>query len=237
MTWAVAAATALFGTFALALLVFIIIQRDHPVMKLAQGSFLAAMTAACLLQISFTFTFMPLQDIYCRLSGPLVLVPMTFVGAVCVGRVWRVYRTLSFAQTFATKQRSTSCNLSESFINLLSILAELPLRFCSCCKKEKGGARNLRHRGRQSIKIAVTAEETLSLIVLLTLPQLVVQVVASVLSDSTLGTRLDPTGNIGCVACDSEALWAFYFGIAYVAFIYMVAVTVAWISRSLPHRQ
>ena len=233
MTWAIAAATAFFGMFALFLLVFIIIKRDHPVMKLAQGSFLAAMVAACVLQICATFTFLPLYDAFCRLSGPLVLLPMTFVGAVCVGRVWRVYKTLSFAQTFATKQEKSCCSLADGFVNFLSTLASLPLWFRPCCTRKNVNASNQR-RHRQSIKVTVTAEETMSLIGMLTLPQLTVQVVASIWFESGLETQLDPTGNIGSVTCDNNARWAFYFGVAYVAFIYSMAVIVAWISRSLP---
>ena len=235
MTWAIAAATALFGLFALFLLAFIVIKRDHPVMKLAQGSFLAAMVAACVLQICFTFTFLPLHDAFCRMSGPLVLVPMTFVGSVCVGRVWRVHKTLSFAQKFAINEDKSCCSFADGCMNFLSTLASLPLWFRPCCKKTDGTATN-RRRHRQSIKVTVTSGETISLICMLTLPQLVVQVVASIWTDGGLETQLDhpTTGTIGCVACDNEASWAFYFGVAYVAFIYSVAVVVAWISRSLP---
>lgn len=230
MTWAIAAATALFALF---LFVFVIIKLDHPVMKLAQGPLLAAMVAACLLQICFTFTFLPLYGTFCRLSGPLVLVPMTFVGSVCVGRVWRVYKTLSFAQKFAINDNESGCSLADGFTNFLSTLASVPFWFRPCCKKKDGKATNQRRHG-QSIKVTVTAGETMSLIGMLTLPQLAVQVVASIWFESGLDTQLDPTGNIGCVACDNDASWAFYFGVAYVAFIYSVAVIVAWISRSLP---
>ena len=227
MKIALTVATTVFATLALLLFVFIIWKRHHPVMKLTQGSFLAAMTGACLVQIACTFTFLPTEDVFCQLSGPLVLVPMTFVGAVCVGRIWRVYKTLSFAQNFAQGDKKR-CSLSENFMILLSSLAALPFCFL-WWRKKKGAGANL----RQSIKVTVSAEETVSLICMLTLPQLVVQVVASAVSGGQLETQLDSTGNIGRVVCEENG-WAFYFGICYLAFVYLLAVFMAWISRSLP---
>jgi hypothetical protein len=68
---------AIFGLLAAFCFIVIVANREHPVMRLAQGSFLAAIAAACFLQTGFSFTYIP-GDKFCNMRGPLVQVPITF---------------------------------------------------------------------------------------------------------------------------------------------------------------
>jgi len=147
---------------------------------------------------------------------------MTFVGACLVGRVWRVFTTLSTAQSFARMNKKT-CDVSEYFISLLTFLANVPF----CCKKD------LVHR-RRSLRQTVTEKQTWGLICILTLPQLVFQVLTSALIDRQLEMEFDVRGDNGRVVCDANGRWALATGIGYAALVYLIAVFVAWISRSLP---
>jgi hypothetical protein len=222
-----AVAIGIFGTFALILLFLIIVKRNHAVMKLAQGSFLGLIAGAALIEITCSFVFLPTRDIYCKLQGPLVIVPMTFIASCLVGRIWRVYKVLSVMNRFArleTTQRR--CGNGDWLISALYFLARLPL---CCCKGNKPPA-----VGRQNFRQAVSAQETLSLIVVLTLPQLILQVLVAALVNWELEEQLDESGNIGRVVCGDSDDWALNVGMAYAAAIYMLAVIVAWISRTLP---
>jgi hypothetical protein len=216
----------IFGSLALFMFVFVLYHRNHPVMMLAQGYFLAAMTGACLFEIVATFLFLPTRDSFCALAGPLILIPMTFIAASLVGRICRVYRTLAVAQRFArTPDGATSCDWEDRFIGALFAFANLPL---NCTKKSKP------LRRQSGLRQTATANETISLIFLLTLPQVLVQVIVSALHDRFLEEVLDPLGNVGHVACNRNGRWAITSGIAYTAFVYMIAVIAAWVSRSFP---
>jgi 7 transmembrane sweet-taste receptor of 3 GCPR len=226
MTITLSVMIGIFGSLALFMFVFVLYHRNHPVMMLAQGSFLAAMTGACLFEIVATFLFLPTRDLYCALAGPLILIPMTFIAASLVGRICRVYRTLAVAQRFARNPEvGASCDWEDRFIGTLFAFANLPL---VCATKSKPLKR------QSGLRQTATANETVSLIFLLTLPQVLVQVLVSALNDRFLEVVLDPLGNVGHVTCNRSGRWATTFGISYTAFVYMIAVVAAWVSRSLP---
>ena len=220
-------AIGIFGSVALGLLLTIIVQRNHAVMKLAQGSFLGLIAGAAFVEIVCSFVFLPTRDIHCKLQGPLVIVPMTFIASCLVGRIWRVYKVLSVMNRFARLEpNQRRCGNGDCLISTLYFLARLPL---ICCNGNKKPA-----VGRQNFRQAVSAQETLSLIVILTLPQVILQVLASTLFNWELEEQLDESGNIGRVVCGESDDWAFNVGMAYAAAVYMLAVIVAWISRTLP---
>lgn len=224
-----AVAIGVFGSIAGAMCLFIVVQRNHAVMKLAQGSFLAAIAGGCCLQIAGSFAFLPTQDIFCRLQGPLVFIPMTFVASCLVGRIWRVYKVLSVMNQFARldSPQNTSIASGDCLILALSFLARLPL----CCTKRSNQSSSLRRSHRQT----VSAEETASLIGILTLPQVFIQILASSLVPNwNLVEELESSGNVGRIVCDSNGDWALATGIAYAAAVFLLAVVVAWISRTLP---
>ena len=134
---------------------------------------------------------------------------------------------LSTVQKFGRlTSKKTGCDWGDHFISALSFLAKLPF-----CFTRNGASSPGRRKG---LRQTASASETTSLICILTLPQLIMQVVVAALSDSTLETELDPTGNIGRVVCGQDEGWVLGAGIGYAAFVYMLAVTAAWVSRSLP---
>jgi hypothetical protein len=222
-----AVAIGIFGTIALVLLFLIILKRDHAVMKLAQGSFLGLIAGAAFIEIVCSFVFLPTKDIFCKLQGPLVIVPMTFIASCLVGRIWRVYKVLSVMNRFARLDKNLRrCGNGDWLISSLYFLARLPLGCCSATKKPGVGSQNFRQ--------AVSAQETLSLIVILTLPQLILQILVAALVKRELNEQLDKTGNIGRIVCGDSDDWALNVGMAYAAAVYMLAVIVTWISRTLP---
>lgn len=219
-------AIGIFGTIALGIFIFIFVQRNHAVMKLAQGSFLGAIAGAAFMEIVCTFVFLPTQDIYCKLQGPLIFIPMTFMASCLVGRIWRVYKILAVMNRFARLDKHNKGH-GDCIISFLYGLARLPF---SCCSNRTPPTAQSRKNFRQ----AVSANETLSLIVLLTLPQFLFQVIIAAMSTVGLETQLDDTGTIGRIVCSTNDDWVINVGMSYVAAVYALAVVVAWISRSLP---
>jgi hypothetical protein len=241
---------AITGTFALACFVAIVVYRQHAMMRLAQAPFLAVMAAACLVQIVFSFTHLPIQDGYCRWRGPLVQLPIALVGAVLVGRVWRVYGTLSTVQRLGRTTSSTVGSSSSSettkkkpwvdtyVVGCLDALARIPYTLLSLssvvCRCKKNKESGIRRRPRKSIRSAVTAEETWCLIGMLILPQVVLQIYAALHENAQLVTELNELGTMGRVVCGNVDHWIALVGTGISCCLYLLAVIMAWLSRDLP---
>jgi len=115
-------------------------------------------------------------------------------------------------------------------IDGLTFLAELPFRIASCCDAERAK----RKAPRRSVRKAVTAGETASLVCMLTFPQLVLQVFGSAYYDRDLTVQYDLDVNAGRIVCADSGKWVEDVGIGLAVLIYILAVSVAWISRMLP---
>jgi hypothetical protein len=224
---------AVFGAFALFCFVFILRHKEHLVMKLAQGGFLAALAGSCLALVAFSFTYFPTNDVFCRLQGPLVLFPLTLVIAILVGRLWRVYVTLSVAIDIGRHREAdptppTRCSRlkpCQRIVSLLSFLAGLPF-YLQHPKKRKSYVPSLRQK--------VTAKETASLIAMLTFPQFVLQIFGAAYYDRHVEFQFDANSNIGRYMCSYDGEWTTKFGRWMIAVMFVLAVIVAWVSRELP---
>jgi 7 transmembrane sweet-taste receptor of 3 GCPR len=244
-------AIGLCGAFALALVIFCTVRRHHAAMRLAQGNFLTAISIGCFVQIVCSFALFPTKDMYCRFFGVVGLLPMTFVAACMVGRIWRVYRTLAKVHQLGRrpgrrpgpqnqlvspqpKRRQSLANVTgDSVVSALTSIANLP--FVSPNNKREG--RDARHRNSRplgGVRQAITARETTSLVVALTLPQLILQVLAVTLADRELVLDTDVTGSFQRLACGKDGRWATLVGTVYVVIVCMLAVGLAWVSRDLP---
>lgn len=214
----ISVAIAVVCSFALYCLKVIIMQRQHTIMRIAQGTLLAIMTASCFVQSFFAFTFIP-RETFCALRGPLVLVPITLVASVLVGRAWRAYRTLSSVNSFGRGTAMTPSRAQDLFVQLLNALALIGHR-----SKEQS----------QGLRSAVSEKDSMVLITMLTLPQVALQIVSAVIHDGGVIMEFTPVGDIGREICSREARWVVLTGTAYATFVYILAFLMAWISRDLP---
>jgi hypothetical protein len=218
------------GMFAFVCFGAIVVYRQHAMMRLAQAPFLALMAAACLVQIVFSFTHLPLDDWYCQLRGPLVQLPIALVGAVLVGRVWRVYGTLSAVQRLGRSSESQPW-LDTYVVGCLDALARIPYSLWSSCHSSK----NSKSKGpRKSIRSAVTATETWCLIGMLIAPQVALQIYAALHDNARLVTELNELGTAGRVVCGNVDHWITLVGTGISCGLYLLAVILAWLSRDLP---
>ena len=219
------------GAYALALMIFIIVKRNHAVMRLAQGSFLAAICAGCLMQIVFSFVLLPTRDVHCRLVGVLCLVPMTFVASCMVGRIWRVYQTLSNANRFGRNQdnrRSILSTTGDSVVYALTSIANL-----TALTPNKHG-RSAALARRSSVRQSISAKQTVGLVLFLTMPQLLLQLLVASLVDRGMVLSTDITGSFQKRVCEERYSWVSVAGTGYVVFVCILAVALAWIARDLP---
>jgi hypothetical protein len=213
-------------------------------MKLAQAPFLAALAGCCFVSIAFTFTFLPTRDVFCRLRGPMILVPVTIAAAIMVARTWRIYVTLSVALSLGRQgkkgKRLAGTDLGQRLVTLLSFLSQLSLLLCQnpCKKKSRTtlGRSKTRRRMKSvpTLRQAVTAEETTCLITILSLPQVFLQIFAVFYYDKKLELDLDVNANIGRVVCTESSDWNLLAGFCLAAAAFSLAVVVSWISRNLP---
>jgi hypothetical protein len=214
------------GGFGLYCLIFVFWHRNSPVMKLAQGGLLGALAAACVLATVFSFSFLPMNDVFCKLRGPMVQVPLTFCGAILVGRVWRIYSALGAANSLGKLNHNNNRSAVEAlFVKSLDCMAG----FSICCQTAEG-----RRPSTSGFRRVVTARETYGLIGILTAPQIVLHVIIIFVTSGGLETEYDLSGTIGRVVCSSEGKWAFLVSAGITAFTYFLAVLMAWISRDLP---
>ncbi len=250
------------GTFALACLVFVVAHRKHPVMQLAQSPFLAALAAMCLVQTVFSFTYMPMSNLFCNLTGVFVLVPVHAVAAILIARMWRVHTTLASAnvlgrrsdtkvQDGAAEDNKTSgkskiaqrcslvgCFQEDGVMQFLTWLARLPFKVASRVPKCGGkypSQKNVRiTASRSSIRQSATTGETAILIVLLTLPQLALQLFGVAFYRKQVEIVYNSDRDFGREMCSSQGEWVSWTGIALFSVAYFLAVLVAWTSRRLP---
>jgi len=240
---------AIVGTFVLLCLLYIIRHRQHPIMQLSQAPFIATLTGCALVQTIFSFAYLPIRDLFCNMIGPLVLIPLHLAAAIMVGRLWRVQKTLATANFIGRRATMTAqtqreqeawyrnwrpcqCDPSVLVIEALTWIANLPFSWPFFSKKNRS-ARG-RKSPRESIRQTATAKECLSLIILLTLPQFVLQVFGSIYFDRDLEPQFDLDTRMGRIVCASYGKWVESVGIGLASLMYVVAVVVAWISRQLP---
>ena len=220
------------ASIALFMLIYLIVQREQAILKLAQGNFLAAISLACFVQIVCSFVFLPTYSIFCGLFGMLILLPMTFVASCLVGRVWRVHKTLFIAQTLGRRTvmrglqqqgAKQAEQVEDGLLGFLDFLAKLP---CRCSKSTPMNT-------RRSIRNTVSDWETMGLIGMLTMPQLFFQLAVAI-NGRTLVSIEDEGGAVSRMSCDVAGRWTTAVGLSYLMIIYILAVSMAWVSRSLP---
>jgi hypothetical protein len=223
-------ASSVIGCYAIYCFGFIVWHRKHPVMQLSQGSLLSAIAFFCFLIALFSFTFLPTNDSFCSMNGPLVHVPITAIGAILLGRVWRIYSTLNVANALGRCQMKNS-KVETRFVQILDYLSGSQ----SCCNFSSFQTNDYQAdtKRRTSFRRTVTALETARLICILTFPQIVLQITSSIFVEDGLDIEVTPEGNVGRVVC-SNVSWVRISTTCISAFVYFLAVLMAWISRDLP---
>jgi hypothetical protein len=237
-----------FTLLSMGMLGVIIYHRKNKLMTLAQGGLLGFLVFNSMIAMGSSFMFFPINDWFCRLSGPFCLIPNTFVAAILVGRLWRVYMTLSVAnamgRTSTKKDDNDEKSMSRCPISFaisehdfMSALGWLALNKCFPPPKDSNTKKSTVGRGRTSFRSTTTLSDTVRLIVMLTLPQIILQIAGAILYPALVDIQLvdGGAGNFGRQYCVREGgRWTYMVGLIWLGLVYCLAVLVAWISRNMP---
>jgi len=231
------------------MLYLIIRYRNHEVMTMAQAGSLGWLSSTSLIVIVFSCTMLPTNDLFCRFNS-LLLIPATIIPSIMVGRLWRVYATLMAASRLGRKRFSNNESRNEAqkrlanasqqteqhLMNLLSFVA---LSRCAVCKKNGITFRcNADRSNSMTIRTKTTRWDTIRLVLVLSLPQIVLQVFSVVAYDSHVQLQLAPNGKYASQVCYRESSTSydlvFYTGIILLIMMHFLAFYVACVSRNIP---
>lgn len=166
--------------------------------------------------IVFFCTILLTNDLFCRFNS-LLLIPATIIPSIMVGRLWRVYATLMAASRLGRKSFSNNesgneaqkrlANASQQteqhLMNLLSFVA---LSRCAVCKKNGTTFRcNADRSNSMTTRTKTTSWDTIRLVLVLCLPQIVLQVFSVVAYDSHVQLQLASNGKYASQICYRES--------------------------------
>jgi len=214
------------GTFA-----YIIHKRSHPVLKISQANFLA-MLVACTILVTISCIFLlPTKDINCTLQGPFILIPLTTMASILVGRLWRAYSMLSVVLSMGkgeTPRRTSSARI----MNILASMADwrMPKYFQRWCSRKTQRRRST----KAGLRTAVLESDLYRLVFLLTLPQLLLQVLAIAFLPGEVEIEFNEDESMGRTVCKRDLQTARWVGDLYLMLLLVLSVIVAWICRDLP---
>lgn len=208
------------------MMIYISWHRQNPILKLAQAPFLVVVSGCAVLATACTFVYLPLSNMACRLQGVLMSVPMTIMASTLVGRLWRTYSVLSAALQFgrrATEQGNHRTKKQDWLFNVLGFLANIHVFLLR---------RNNASEPKSTIRAQVNEATLARLIFVLSLPQLIAQIIGFIVEPQAMGVDLANSGFVSRQVC--EIHWFTWVGILYLIFVLCLAIAVAWMARDLP---
>eukprot|EP00934_Nitzschia_sp_Nitz4_P003263 Nitzschia sp. Nitz4//scaffold37_size175936//63571//66282//NITZ4_002041-RA/size175936-processed-gene-0.43-mRNA-1//1//CDS//3329549773//3253//frame0 len=170
------------GTIILFLLVQMIVQRNAQVFQLSQGKFLAVMLFFALVAVSSLCLYRPRNDLYCKLWQPMITMPSHFMYAILLARMWRIRAIISPLLLLTMEKKE---HWTQRCIDLIAWLTK-----CGSSKSKE----NEQGHSQKQIRKSITDRQLARVIVLLCLPQIVVQILMFVLQDQKVVVDFDATG-------------------------------------------
>ena len=226
------------GLIELGMLGFIIFYRKETVMRIAQYKFLALLVLCALLSTLSCGFLMPTKDIYCNLWSPFCMIPLSMIGSILVGRLWRIHSVLQVTMRISSRhipQSNRSLSLIQGrLMTVLSNLADWDRCIPSFCWRRRRNIARRRSLAEQTLRKQVKERHVLQLIFVLTLPQVLVQIISLVLYPAAVEIQLNESATIGRVTCQAEQWWPTAVGLVLVALNYVLAVSVSCICKDLP---
>lgn len=221
------------GTICMVCLVVLYAYRNDRAMTMAQGGLLGLLTMCALLGVLLSFLILPIKDGYCRLSS-LCILPIGIIPNVMIGRLFRVYSTLGKAARLG--KGSSTTEASDSLLLRQSRHAERQvMRVLSFFAFTRPFRLQKTRRGSSSLRQATTMHDTVRLIIVLSLPLTIIQVLKICFYDIRLDFQYDSDFKTGRFACDnSDAIWVIYLVLSMMVLQYMLCAFVAWCARDLP---
>lgn len=227
------------GSISLASFGIIVYYRDHRVMTMAQGGLLGALTVSCLAVILMSFLVLPTRTAFCRCSG-LVLIPISTSISIMTGRLFRVYSTVGRAHRLGKSAISSQIGVrpAGSLILRQSRWAEnvvMATLGWIAFSPVLGGSGSGTKRRSSSLRRTTTRGDSIRLIFVLSLPQLVLQLFRVSYYETGLIVEYDEYYQVGRKYCDNgDYTWVRYTGLSLIMAQFLLCLFIAWCSRDLP---
>jgi hypothetical protein len=228
------------GTAILFCFGIIVYYRNHRVMTMAQAGLLGWLTVACFFSVLLAFLVLPTRDAFCQYSS-LAIIPSSMIPCILIGRLFRVYSTLGKAHRLGKNALSSSSKPSGRAKKLLfrrsrkaeeMIMAVLSFIAFS---RFFGKPQKQTRRSSSSLRRATTRNDGIRLILVLSTPQIILQIIRTSLYDSGLILEWDEElMTVRQICDDSGYRWARYTGLTLVLLQYILCLFIAWCSRDLP---
>ncbi len=207
-------------------------RRNNLLLQLFQPSSLALLaTAGAIATIaSFLFAF-PEYDATCALRQPIILTSITFMGNLLIGRSWRIASIISSTATFA------ACGVEIDAVgvarlkvmNALGTLSQLG-RYIGSCGREKMG----RNSG---IRRAITFADSMFVVMVLLIPQLVLQIVNLSVPSVRMGSEQKMIEEEAHFTCESEAgPYVLILGIVLASMPFAISLLINIESKGIPDK-
>jgi len=187
--------------------------RKNQIMKLSQGNFLIALLVAALIATACVPLMNPtISDFVCTIYPPLIAIPLQLIYAIIIGRVWRTQQVLSPL-------------LQEFYVTPISVAFNRMIGFLACAKQTN------------SLKATVTNRQLSTVVFILTLPQVILQVLALSFQRSRIEIVFTEDATIGRQECRTDApkfLSLVDFGFYFILIMNALLMVVAQASKRLP---
>ena len=220
------AAVAVAGSVLVFLLVEVIRHRKHTSLRMAQGRFLIAFVLAGLSAVIGSVLLEPRNDIYCQWGLSAVLMSLQLFYAITVGRVWRIYSVISPAVL-----QAMDCQPDDTWAHTL---------FFTPLQRYTSWLLNWENRTRpKRLYKTFTETQLLLVIAILTIPQVVIQVLAAVYQPWQLALEMNADESIGRQYCAlpedlSYGSTIFYYGMYLFIMLLLMLLIMARATRGLP---
>eukprot|EP00591_Stephanopyxis_turris_P000918 CAMPEP_0195518778 /NCGR_PEP_ID=MMETSP0794_2-20130614/13650_1 /TAXON_ID=515487 /ORGANISM="Stephanopyxis turris, Strain CCMP 815" /LENGTH=709 /DNA_ID=CAMNT_0040647803 /DNA_START=40 /DNA_END=2169 /DNA_ORIENTATION=+ len=207
------------------LLLCTIKHRNNSVMELCQGAFLIVFLTAALFPTVGSFLLNPKNDVYCNLQGIFILIPLQFMYAITVARLWRIYAVMS---PHIKKGKLKKNSISGYIFDCLTWFSSVNLT--SCCQSSLQGITS-------TPRISISRLQLAKVVSLFTLPMVLMQVLRVIFEPKILAFKFNSDQSVGrayCKSPNSEYGPLEITSAALLLGIFMFLLFMAYTSRHLP---
>ena len=174
--------------FRLILFASIIRLRKETILQLGQSSVLAVFVLVGAFCIGSCYLLMPLNDTFCLLREPFILTPLTLMGNILFGRLWRITVVMSPVLTVGKGQQDADL-LKTRVMDTLTFLSDYEMMLEDIQNVVGKAKQRRRKQKRSSIRQKIALQQLIWLIVLLEIPQLVMQTCNLAVTEFAVDTR------------------------------------------------
>ena len=166
--------------------------RKHEILRLAQPEVLALMVLSGTVAIASCYLLLETSNTSCYLKRVMIFLPLTLSGCILLGRVWRIVVLLTAPVIHHDGEGEWGVWLKSRLLRYLTTMADTSQDIAAFCnsfsgrfscirrndewKKQHQRVRKRKQRTNTSIKKQISTTQLLWLVLLLTLPQIILQV-------------------------------------------------------------